>query len=71
MSIKQLSKTFIIRVYDNPEVRKSRLVGIRAFFELVSDERLAQRIVERAYKCRDHKSIHKLRRGVEIHFVNH
>lgn len=69
-STKQINKEFIIRVWF-PGSEKSKLIGVSTFLEIVGED-LANKLLDRAMNpvSRD-KCVCKLRRGIQIDFVNH
>lgn len=71
LDIKRTSQDFIIRLYKKDGQRVNRLIGVRSFIDHVGNTELAEKLVTRAYESPDHRTVVKLRRGLEFHFVNH
>ena len=62
---KEINRNFKIKVYGQG---LNTLVGVAGLLAIVGDDALAERLVERAFACREDKQVCKLRRGIKITF---
>lgn len=60
-----INRNFKIKVYG---LGLNKLVGVTGFREVVGDDTLCNRLLDRAFNCPDDKQVCKLRRGIKITF---
>lgn len=66
---KEINDSFKIKVYGIYEGGKvDTLVGVSGYLHFVNDVKLAERLLDRAFKSTDDKCICKLRRGIKFTF---
>ncbi len=69
---KQINFEWIIKVsgmFNGVKINKA--VGVKGFREIVGDDALAERLLDRAFESMADKVVCKLRRGVKISFYAH
>jgi hypothetical protein len=66
----EINKNLLIKVHERREGQKNLniLVGVSGFRNLVGDDDLAARLIERAFSSMDDKIVCKLRRGLKVTF---
>ena len=65
---KEINRNFRIKVYGKVDGQYvNKLVGVAGLVELVGVE-MANKMLNRAFRCKDDKQVCKLRRGIKITF---
>lgn len=66
---KQINRNFKIKVTGTVGQNKiNTLVGVSGFLSYVGDDKLAGRLLDRAFNCPDDKCVCRLRRGLVFSF---
>lgn len=71
-STTKINETFLIKVYGYDECgnRINRLVGVLGLITLIGIE-MANKMLDRAFRCLEDKCVCKLRRGIKVTFYYH
>ncbi len=71
-SIKEVNRTFMIKAYSNKYNGKklNRLLGVSGLIKLIG-VKLANKLLHKAFNCKEDKAVFRLRRGLIVTFLFH